>query len=58
MHTTCQFTIDVSDSIHYGEAAEKEEWRTLMLEEMKSIEKKRMTHGIWWNYQRTKMQLV
>ena len=29
----------VSDPTHYGEAAEKEEWRTTVLEEIKCIER-------------------
>lgn len=43
MYTTCQFSFAVSDPTHYGEAAEKEEWRRAMLDEMKSIEK----NGTW-----------
>lgn len=39
MYTTCQFSFAISDPTHYGETAEKEEWRRAMLEEMKSIEK-------------------
>ena len=43
MYTTCQFSFAISDPTHYGETAEKEEWRRAMLEEMKSIEK----NGTW-----------
>ena len=39
MYRTCQFSFAISDPTHYGETAEKEEWRRAMLEEMKSIEK-------------------
>ncbi|KAF3651721.1 putative chaperonin 60 subunit beta 4, chloroplastic-like [Capsicum annuum] len=43
MYTSCQFSFVVSDPTHYGEAAEKEEWRSAMVEEINSIEK----NGTW-----------
>ncbi|KAK9111245.1 hypothetical protein Scep_018764 [Stephania cephalantha] len=39
IYASCQFALTVSDPINYGEAAEKEEWRKAMEEEMKAIEK-------------------
>ena len=56
MYTTCQFSFAISDPTRYGEETEKKEWRRAMLEDMKSI--KKMAHEKWWNYQKTKMQLI
>ncbi|KAK9157521.1 hypothetical protein Scep_004095 [Stephania cephalantha] len=39
IYASCQFALTVSDPINYGDAAEKEEWRKAMEEEMKTIEK-------------------
>src|SRR5687768_12570707 len=39
LYATCQFSLFVSDPLNYEEAAEKEEWRKEMVEEMQSIEK-------------------
>ncbi|KAK9165308.1 hypothetical protein Scep_000499 [Stephania cephalantha] len=42
IYASCQFSLTVSDLIYYEEAAEKEEWRKVMAEEMKAIEKNEM----------------
>ncbi|XP_047257668.1 TMV resistance protein N-like [Capsicum annuum] len=39
IYTSCQFSLLVSDSIYYVEAAEKEEWQQAMVEEIKDVEK-------------------
>ncbi|KAK9118982.1 hypothetical protein Scep_017075 [Stephania cephalantha] len=39
IYASCQFALTVSDPSNYKEAAEKEEWRKAMEEEMKAIEK-------------------
>jgi len=40
-NTSCQFTIAVSNSMYYKDAANKEEWQQAMIEEIKAIERNR-----------------